>query len=122
MTDAREVLARLDGHLVRTRIAHQVVWGLHAELVTHGRAGDDTRALLIRSAHIATVEVPALVRRAQQLRALWFEQDLLDPAVAELTLAALDAEVRRIEPGLQAAVTEQGRAAAALRELWEPGF
>ncbi len=119
MPDASELLARLDRCLRDARLGHEAIWELHGDLVLRGRAGDDSRALLARSARIAAVDVPNVVREAQRLRARWFEQDLLDPPAAAMTLASLQAEVERIQPQLDFLMASQRRVAAVLRRVLE---
>ncbi len=117
MPDAYELFAKLDRCLRDVRLGHEAIWQLHGDLVVRGRADDYSRAGLARSARIAAVDVPNVVREAQRLRARWFEQDLLDPPAAATTLASLQAEVERIQPQLDFLMASQRRVAAALRRV-----
>lgn len=66
-----------------------------------------------------TVELPRLSTTARQLSARWREQNLLDSKGAEVTLAELEPELKRIEPKVDSLLDRQGEIAAQLRAMRE---
>lgn len=117
MGDRPESLARIDRYFAAARIAHEVIWDLHHELVVRGRADDHTRRLLDEAAQIVTIDMPKVATEIRRLDALWVEQDVLDPPAAALTLLTLVAEVDRVEPRLAGLRTRQNEVARELRRL-----
>lgn len=115
MTYTPEPLARLDLLLSAARLAHEVIFDLQNELTARGAAGEATSALLRESAAIALEELPAVLAEARRLAARWQEQSVLDPDEAGRTVNALQAELDRAEPRLQALRGRQRRIARDLQ-------
>jgi hypothetical protein len=110
---------RLDGLLGAAMIAHEAIFEMRRELIATDRANPEQARLLEESARIVTTELPALSATARQLSARWGEQSLLDAEGANETLEELEAELQRIEPGIQSLLNRQREIAARLRSMLE---
>lgn len=110
---------RLDALLSAAMIAHEAIFEMRRELIASDRANPEQARLLEESARIVTGELPGLSKRARQLSTQWSEQSLLDPGGAEDTLNELEADLRRIEPGLQSLLNRQREIATRLRSMLE---
>ena len=101
------------------RIAHEVIYDLHAELVARGTAQARPNRLLAESARITLAEVLALTAEARQLAETWHEQSVLDADAAGRTLHLLADELERIQPRLRRQLNRQRAIARELQKLVE---
>lgn len=113
-------IKRLDSMLGAVTIAHEIIFEMRRELITDDRGNPEQARLLAESARIVTVELPGLSATARQLSVRWREQSLLDSKGAEETLAELESELERIEPGIDSLLNRQQEIAAHLRSMREP--
>ena len=100
-------------------IAHETIFEMRRELIATDRANHEQARLLEESAHIVTAELPGLSEGARQLSTQWSEQSLLDSEGATGTFKELEAELQRIEPGIQSLLARQREIAGQLRSMLE---
>ena len=110
-------MTRLNGLLAVVRIAHEVIYDLHAELVASGRSGERAGELLAESVDITLQQVPELTRNARRLTRTWREQSVLDPDTAASTLHDLELELEGIESRVTPALDRQREIARELQSL-----
>jgi hypothetical protein len=116
-SDAPEPVERLDLYLAASRIAHETVATLQRRLVARDRYDERVGGLVRDAARIASLELPDVLREARRLRALWSDQQLLDPGGAAETLRGLAAEMDRVEEKVSDARSRQDAAIRKLRDL-----
>jgi hypothetical protein len=119
MAEPPEPVAALDHYLATTTVAHEAIWELRSSLLAAGRDDDRIDRLFAEAAELMVGEQSRLLREARRLRALWAEQELLDPDAAEQTVARLTDELERLEPSLRTLRTRQNEIARDLRRLVE---
>jgi hypothetical protein len=119
MADLPGPVARLDQYLATTTLAHEVIWRLRRSLIALERDDDLARQLLAEAAALVVDDLPRLLREARRLRALWDEQELLDPDAASKTVRALEGELERVASDVTMLRTRQNEIARELRRLLE---
>lgn len=119
MPERPQAMQRLDGLLGAATIAHEAIFDMRRELVTKDRAKAEQASLVEESARIVTAELPNLSARTRELFRSWGEQSLLEAERAAKTLKELEAEIKRIEPSIQALLDRQREIASRLRSMLE---
>ena len=119
MAEPAGPVARLDQYLATVTLAHEAIWELRGSLVAAGRDDDRVHGLFTEAAGLAIRESSRLLGEARRLRALWAEQELLDPEAAADTVSRLGDELARVEPSLRTLRARQNEIARALREVLE---
>ena len=120
MTERPIEIKRLDALFSAAMIAHEAIFEMRRELIANDRGNPEQARLLEESAQIVTGALPGLTVRVRQLSGKWAEENLLHPEAAETTLGEVAAELRRIEPEVQALLNRQREIAGRLRSMLEP--
>jgi hypothetical protein len=117
MTARPEQVERLEAIQGGAKIAHEVMFDVHRELLEREPARTDSAKLLAESAQIAAMHLPGLTVRLRRLAARWDEENLLDPAAAEETAQQIATEFAAIQPRLKTLIARQREIGARLRAL-----
>jgi hypothetical protein len=111
------VSTRTDSLLAAATLAHETVHGLSRNVIEIAGASDSARTLVRESAHIATIQMPALSRRVERLRVqLGFER-LTKSSVAGETARKLATEEAGVVPRMEAHLARLREIVDAMRSL-----
>jgi hypothetical protein len=117
MNERPERLRRLDDVVAGVRIAHEIIFDMHSELLERHPGQNTSAGLVAESAQIASLHLPRLTSVLNSLAARWDEEAVLDPDAADRTAGELAAEFEKIEPELRTLVDRQREISVALRDL-----
>ena len=110
-------LELVERYRLAARYGHEYAFRAHRQLVELDADGDHTRKLLAESAAITLQEMPRLSRDWLAVQSEWSEQELLDPAKAEVTARALEVLFAELGPELEALLLRQDEIVAELVRL-----
>lgn len=122
MADDPPPVIRLDGLLATTRIVHEAIYTLHAELISRSHGVARASDLLAEAARIALIDVPQLTSESRRLVRRWREQSVLDPAGALHAIHDLAAALPRVEADIGRRIDRRRKIASDLKSLLDEAY